>query len=95
MSKQLVYELWEFNQLPDDDSTYSERSIKTFTKPEKVVTFVKEDGFYGKCFIFDRDEWEEYNDNGDSFLCDIPEPVGEITVDSLITIEDFLCDHYD
>jgi len=87
--KKLVYELWEFNQLPDDDSTYSERTVKTFTKPEKVVEFVKKYDFYGKCFIFDRDEWEEYNDNGDNLLCEMPEPVDEFVVDSNIVLEDF------
>jgi len=88
MSK--IYELNEYANVPDSEDTFSERKVIVFTSPETCVKFIQEDNFYGTCFVYDKDEYEQYHD-GEGFenLCDLPEAEDIFSVDSNITIEEF------
>ncbi len=85
-SMRLIYELLEYNQLPTDD-TYSDRDSLIFDTPEKCLSFIREDDFYGKLFAYDEEEYYDYHQ--ESLYEDAPEPLFEFIADSNTKIEDF------
>ena len=86
MSK--IFELNEYANLPDNDDTFSERRVIIFTSPETCLKFIKEDDFYGMCYVYDKDEYEDYNISQDASE-DMPSTLYEFTADVNTSIEDF------
>ncbi|MFA6887676.1 MAG: hypothetical protein WCQ65_12005 [Fermentimonas sp.] len=82
-----IYELNEYENVPGAENTYSEREVKIFTSPDTCLRFIREDDFYGACFIYEQKEYEEYYSSRDPLL-DIPEPICQFTVDSNTTLKD-------